>query len=379
MNDVASSHAHEKGLDMRHMGFKWAKATAVALAMSVALSGCTIPFINVEVPIDLPELPFELPSLPEIDLSNLDIKPIKLPIGVTTSVDEARQDVLAGKSATLSDDALVAPGYLSVGVKLASSSAPMCVAGEGGSLFGLDVDLGAAMASEMGLKVRYVPVVDESSLGKDCDVIMNSHSDNPDSIAIAGTYVESASSFFTKGEPTVVSATDLGGKSVGLQSGSASEAVLNETGLKMSQKSYSTLNEAFEALAAGEVDYVLCEAYPGAYLAALHTGISFAGALETPVTSGIAMLPSNTELVAAVQAAFDGVSANGIYGVVRTRWVGNMPVLTSDSVIQNIPEGKKSSTNSDTTADQSGETVDATGSDDEGDGSDAGSNAITSL
>ena len=54
MNDVAPGHAHEKGLDMRHMGFKWAKATAVALAMSVALSGCTIPFINVEVPIDLP-------------------------------------------------------------------------------------------------------------------------------------------------------------------------------------------------------------------------------------------------------------------------------------------------------------------------------------
>lgn len=365
---------------MRHMGFKWAKATTVALAMSVALSGCTIPFINVEVPIDLPELPFELPSLPEVDLSNLDIKPVKLPIGVTTSVDEARQEVLAGKSATLSDDALVAPGYLSVGVQLASSSAPMCVAGEGGSLFGLDVDLGAALASEMGLKVRYVPVVDDSSLGKDCDVIMNAHSDNPDSIAIAGTYVESASSFFTKGDPTVVAATDLGGKSVGLQSGSASEAVLNDTGLKMSQKSYSTLNEAFEALAAGEVDYVLCEAYPGAYLAALHSGISFAGALETPVTSGIAMLPSNSELVSAVQAAFDGVSANGIYGVVRTRWVGNMPVLTSDSVIQGVPEGKKSDSKSDTSSETTDSSdTDATESDGELDGSDAGSNAITSL
>jgi hypothetical protein len=91
------------------------------------------------------------------------------------------------------------------------------------------------------------------------------------------------------------------------------------------------------------------------------------------------MLPSNTELVAAVQAAFDGVSANGIYGVVRTRWVGNMPVLTSDSVIQNIPEGEKSNKKSDNASGQSEETAAATGSDDEGDGSDAGSNAITSL
>ena len=351
---------------MRQTGRSWAKATTLALAVSVTLSGCTIPFINVELPFDLPKLPFELPN---IDLSNLDINPITLPIGVTTSVEDARQDVLAGKAATLSDAALVKPGYLTVGVKTATSTAPLCVQGEGGSLFGLDVDLGAALASEMGLKVRYVPVTDNTPLGSECDVVMNGTSSNPEQVAIAGTYVESASSFFTKGDPTVVVPTDLGGKSVGLQSGSVSETVLNRTGLKMSQKAYGTLNEAFEGLAAGEVDYVLCEAYPGAYLATLHPGISFAGTLEAPETSGIAVLASNTELVSAVQAAFESVSTNGIYGVVRTRWVGNMPTLTTDSQIQNVPAGNE----------QASQTAPEESGDEASDGSEAGSNAITNI
>ena len=115
------------------------------------------------------------------------IKPITLPIGVTTSVEEARQSVLSGKAATLSEGSLVMPGYLTVGVKTTMSSAPMCVLGEGGALYGLDADLGAALASEMGLKVRYVPVTDGSALGQQCDIIMNGRSNNPDTITIAGS------------------------------------------------------------------------------------------------------------------------------------------------------------------------------------------------
>ena len=341
------------------------KAAVGALALSLALSGCTIPFINVEVPFDVPQIP----SPSEIDPSKVNLKPIKLPIGVSTSVEEARKSVLSGKAATLSETALVMPGYLTVGVKTTMSSAPMCVMGESGTLYGLDVDLGAALASEMGLKVRYVSVTDGSALGQTCDVIMNGRSNNPDTITIAGTYIESATAFFHRGDPTVVLATDLGGKSVGLQAGSISENVLNNTGLKMSQKPYANLNDAFNGLQMGEVDYVLCEAYPGAYLASLHDGVAFAGALETPETAGVAVLTSNVELATQVKAAFDAVSANGIFAGVRSRWVGNMPTLTVDTVIQNIPEGNGQS--SATSPNQ-----DAT---EAANGSGAGSNAITAI
>jgi len=354
---------------MKQRGTKWACLASAALAVTTALSGCTIPIINYELPFDLPSF-----ELPEFDLGELPIPEFTLPIGVTTTVDDARLEVLSSKSSTLSDEALVMPGYLTVGVKTANSSAPMCVEDEYGTLFGIDVDYGAAVASEMGLLVRYVPVVDESSLGVDCDVVMNARSSNPNDIAIAGTYVESATSFFHKGDPTVVVPTDLGGKSVGLQAGSASEALLNSTGLKMSQKSFSNLNEAFDALAAGEVDFVLCEAYPGAYLAALRGGISFAGSIEAPETSGIAVKAANAELVEAVRTAFDTVSTNGVLGVARAHWVAQMPTLTIDSQIQNIPGGSNEADTSDATS----ETVETT-ADEDSDGSDAGANAITNV
>lgn len=331
---------------MRQTGFGRLKALVATLVVAISLSGCTIPIINVEVPIDMPDL--SSLSLPEINLSNfsgfdfsaLGIKPVKLPIGVKTSVEEAREQVLKGKASTLDQSALVKPGYLTVGVKTILSSAPMCMEGDTGTLYGMDIDLAAALASEMGLKVRYVPVVDSSSLGTTCDVIMNGRSTNYEQIAIVGTYVESATSFFYRGDPTVALTTDLGGKTVGLQSGSVSEMVLSDTKLKMSQKTYGNLNEAFNALEAGEVDYVLCEAYPGGYLASLRNGISFAGTLEAPEPSGVAMLASNGALVSSLQSAFDTVSSSGVLQGIRSRWVGTLPSLTTDSQIKDVPKAK---------------------------------------
>ncbi len=319
---------------MRQTSLRRVLGAVAALMVSVVLTGCTIPIVNIEVPFEMPDLSSF--KLPQIDVDNLNIKPIKLPIGVRTSVDDAREEVLSGNASTLDSSALVEPGYLTVGVKALTSSAPMCMMGEGNSLYGLDVDLAAALASEMGLKVRYVSVVDGSSLGSQCDVVMNSESGGSNDVSVAGTYVESAISFFHKGDPTVVAATDLGGKTVGLQSGSVSETMLNDTSLKMSQKTYANLNEAFNALEAGEVDYVLCEAYPGAYLASLHTGISFAGSIEAPEPSGVGVLSSNSALLSSVQSAFDTIAANGVLQGVRTRWVGTLPTLTTDSQIRDI-------------------------------------------
>ncbi|MBR3234458.1 MAG: amino acid ABC transporter substrate-binding protein [Atopobiaceae bacterium] len=349
---------------MRQARLAWIGAFAIALATLVVLSGCTIPFVNVEVPVNVPEAE-EVGQ----EASDLGIPVVKLPFGVSTSVEEARQKVLSGKASTLGEGTLVVPGYLTVGVRTLTSSAPMCVQGENGILYGLDVDLAAALASEMGLKVRYVSVTDTSLLGSDCDIVMDTAPDTSGRVAVVGNYVQTASSFFYRGDTTVLVPTDLGGKSVGLQSGSNSETVLNRTGLMMSQQSFPSLNDAFDALAAGQVDFVLCEAYPGAYLATFHPGVSFAGSLELPEYYGVGALSANSELVGQLQAAYDVITANGTLEDVRSRWVGSMPALSEFSLIPDIPEGDSSA--SLTSPDQVG-----VGSNN---GSGAGANAITSI
>lgn len=172
---------------MRRNGRRSWCAIAMALMVSVALSGCTIPIVNVEVPIDLPDI--KLPQIPLPDLESLDLPKMTLPIGVRASVEEAREEALGGVS-QVESAALITPGYLTVGLKSATSSAPLCVSAEDGTVQGLDVDLSAALASELGLKIRYVPVVDESTLGTACDIVMNGTSSSPDKVAITGTYAE---------------------------------------------------------------------------------------------------------------------------------------------------------------------------------------------
>jgi polar amino acid transport system substrate-binding protein len=264
-------------------------------------------------------------------------------VGVQTSVEEARQAKLTG-TASVSDDHLVMPGYLSVGVKTAVSSAPLCVLGTDGSLVGLDVDIAALLASEMGLRVRYVPVGDASVVGRVCDIVMDEHPGDTDGVSVVGMYTESASSLFQHGETSVLSVVDLGGKRIAVQEDSASEELLESTTLKISKRTFAgadALREAFDALAAGSVDFVLCEAYPGGYLANLHTGISFAGSFEAPQVAGIGVARDNDELAQAIQQAFDAVSSDGRLQIPRDHWVGTLPTLTNDTTIANLPKAEK--------------------------------------
>ena len=60
--------------------------------------------------------------------------------------------------------------------------------------------------------------------------------------------------------------------------------------LPPTKKTYSNINECFEALESGEVDYVICDSTAGGYLARLMSEVSYVGALEAPSTLGVAGL-----------------------------------------------------------------------------------------
>ena len=132
-------------------------------------------------------------------------------------------------------------------------------------------------------------------------------------------------------------------KRVGVQEGSVSQGVLGNTGITVEQLTYYNLNDAFDALSAGEVDFVLCDAYPGAFLASTYADVSFAGALNEPSSWGIAVATGKVDLQEAVGDALDAITLDGRMDVVRVSWLGGMPAVTSDQVIvetttQSVPE-----------------------------------------
>jgi polar amino acid transport system substrate-binding protein len=158
---------------------------------------------------------------------------------------------------------------------------------------------------------------------------------------------------------------------VGVQKSSTSQKALARTSLVMTQKEYSNLNEAFDALNAGSVDYVLCDAYAGAYLSTSYSGITMAGTIDVPTSAGVAVSSTNTELQTKIQTAIDDLSQNGVYDIIRSRWVGSMAQLTSSSQVSGITVTSATTTTDASTSDS----ATATGTTD---GSGAGSNAVSS-
>ena len=251
------------------------------------------------------------------------------------SYDEGRQAQITRISPVVSKPTVLYEGYLGVGIKTVDVLAPSYIENSDGTISGLDIDLASAIAEEMGLKVYFVNVYNVGeSLGVTCDIVMDVAAGEDPYATVVGPYTETGTAFFYKGEPITVGVADLYGKTVALQQGSVSQALLETAGLQMYQSPYTNLNDCFAALDAGVVDYVLCEAYPGAYLASTYEGMSCCGTLDVPSSVGIGVSVYNTALQSAVQTAFDKVNSNGLMGIVRRDWVGGMANLSYANQVQ---------------------------------------------
>ena len=340
----------KSGKNNRRAGLK---AMALSAVCALALTGCSgLPF----------DLPFELPNLPEMPFELPDLSGFPNPfdgLGTGTSVEEARAAKAGERTAQLSSDDLVEAGKLTVGINTSSTSAPFAIESSAGSLYGIDIDVASALADDLGLAVRFVEVAgidSDLSEGK-CDLVMDVSSGSSTTATIVGSYYESCPAFFALGDLRVVTTDELNGKTVAVQEGSVSQGVLGRSNLSMEQKTFINLNDAFEALRSGEVDYVLCDAYPGAYLAAAYEGASFVGAISTPTSYGIAVSTDKVNLQTALQQSLDTITNNGVMDVIRSVWVGGMPAISPDQVVQGIQiEGGTSTAGS---ADQDGTTAGA--------------------
>lgn len=251
----------------------------------------------------------------------------------TPTIDQIERETV---TPTVSDDALVTPGTLTVA--LDTSDAPQAMQGADGNLTGYAVDAARALASRMGLKVAFVDASSaDSALGdKKADIFIGDINSTDGDISTLGTCLYDAAAVFGKtsdGESLSVSTETLNTATLGVQTSSASQEALAKQSITANQKTFSNINECFEALESGEIDYVICDSTAGGYLARLMSEISYVGALEAPSTLGVAGLSSNDELCRAVSDALDGITVDGTLEAVHCVWYGTMPYdLTTKTV-----------------------------------------------
>lgn len=251
----------------------------------------------------------------------------------------SRSDIPAKEARVrVSTPAIATEGVLAVA--LDGANAPLAMNDADGRLTGYLVDVSRAVGQRLGVTVEFVTdetLSDIASSGG-ADLYMGAASDSrAEKVAVLGNVLQDVPALFAKGEvDSPIDASGLAGATVGVQSSSAAQDVLNACGIDVDQKTYGNANELFEALDAGEVDYVACDSAIGGYLSRAYEGISFVGALDEPESFGIALRSVNDELEDEVSEVLDELQADGTLDAVYRFWFGSLPVDLSDMLLGGI-------------------------------------------
>ena len=264
----------------------------------------------------------------------------------TPTLSEAAQQTV---KPTVSDDVLITPGTLTVA--LDTADAPQTLKDSDGNLTGYAVDTARAIACRMGLKVTFVDAAsaDAALNGKKADIYIGDVSKVGSGVSSLGDCLYDAPSVFGKAGDDAdkdVTLDQLDAATLGVQSSSASQEAMAKAGITGSQKTYSNINECFQALDSGKVDYVVCDSTAGGYLARLDDKVTYLGAFQTPSTLGVASLDSNATLAKAVSEALDNITADGTLDAVHSVWYGTMPYDLTTKTVSGVTVEKPDTTSS---------------------------------
>ncbi len=212
-----------------------------------------------------------------------------------------------------------------------------------GEQAGLDIDVAAAIADKLGLKLVVVDAtpVDAARMlseGK-VDAVMGGLTLD-DAVsggqAFAGAYAYTAPELLTS-RPGSVTLEDLGGRPVAVQRGSTAYWALEEQYGEELLKIMPTLREALQATTNGQTEFAAGDALVAGYMLRDFPSLHFAGQLAPTTPLGIGVSKDAPKLETAVRGALDRLSASGALQTLVRKWSGDMPALESSSATTSTP------------------------------------------
>ena len=230
-------------------------------------------------------------------------------------------------------------GKLRVGVNTANS--PMAGI-SGDRTIGIDVDIAAAVAKELGLEVEIVDVGSNGATAiedDEVDIVLGIDDESADSkLWLSKEYIQTGIVLFVKEGSKAEAPTPESEPLIAAQVSSKSAwAVTNIFG-DDALDSTTDLASAFTALEDGDIDYVASDAIIGLY-AANRQGIDVEICAILGNTSGYHAMAdtANVDLQLAVQDALDAIEDNGVLDVIEKKWLGRVLDLKGITKIE-VPE-----------------------------------------
>lgn len=282
------------------------------------------------------------------------------------------------KEQTVPASALGKDGVLRVGVN--ASSAPL--AGQTSSssrIVGIDVDVAAYLADQIGTKVEIVDVGNDpvSAIGDgNVDIVLGVDTSEADTdYWCSEAYLSTGVALFAADTSTTVPSIDSKPKIAAQSSSRSSWRVSNLFG-DDSLVVQGDLKSAFEALAQNTVGYVAADAVIGTYVS-YSNGYAdkIVALLQDPTGYCVAVAKDNIDLQSAMAAAVDKLIQGGMMDIIEKKWLGSIIDLQAVPVIKSpTAEAASSSASSEAAEGDEGEADDTSGTETEitvGDASEA--------
>ncbi len=216
-------------------------------------------------------------------------------------------------------------GVLRVGVN--SGSSPLAGLSNG-NLVGIDTDIAAYIADELGLELQLVDVENNPEAALDAgtvDIVMgvSEDSESIEPLLTTDEYLPKATALFSmvgSDEPVPTGPTDV---RIAAQVSSTSSWAVTSMFDESVLVSTTNLQEAFGLLEEGSVDFVAADIISGLYVA--HTqnvDAEMAALLTAPTGYHIAMKPDNNDLEASITSALAMVNDQGYMNLIEEKWLG---------------------------------------------------------
>lgn len=242
----------------------------------------------------------------------------------------------AAKTPVVSSPTIGQDGTLRVGVD--ASKSPFAGQTESG-IVGLNVDIAAAIADDLGLKLEIVDVgIDPSSalMGGTVDIVMGiDKTDSTVDFWTSDPYIQSASALFSTDAAAMIPTDDTQKIAAQVSSASAWEVSLQfgEGALV----SASDPEAAFSDLSSGTVSYVAADAIIGTY-AAHKNGIEahIIGLLQNPSGYSVGVSEENAELKQIISDTLVKLEGNGMIDLIETKWLGTSIDLSAVPVSSGV-------------------------------------------
>jgi ABC-type amino acid transport substrate-binding protein len=256
--------------------------------------------------------------------------------GTTAAADDATTADAAIASVTKSDrietPATIEAGFLQAGCDVAFPPMEyMTVVDKKRTAVGFDVDLCTAIAKKMGLELKVVavawdgivPVLENGQV----DIIMSAMITSPallEQVSATDPYLSGDLAISAPVGAPIADAADLVGKTVGVQIDSTAQTAVEEVEGVKEIRTYSQISDAFQDLAAGQLDAVVNDEPASLWIIEnspdYKDKYANTGRLETGEGYAYWCTKDNEALLAAMNTALGELRDEGVYQKICDKW-----------------------------------------------------------